>query len=819
MYYRIERQQNILQISDNFASLLNIHHDGSLTFEFRYTVSQSAVITQKAVTVDVSIFTRTVKKPPILSPTKIGNLNSREVIGNILSDMSSAKSALISRENYTIQSRKSDISSKINNESIGEFKRGTPPSQIQQLYSSKIKQIPAGVLRQSNDPKPILDNQDLKVENMSLKVSSSIADDTRRLSHDLILRRGIDPSSISGIAPKFTHATESFLGTLRPSTSSELEEGTLMRLHDHVTLKQGINNVDTTSIKTDDQRLVNVVVSEAQDDIDMPVLLTFFPPKQKMGSKESSDVFVKFQLLDPKTGASIDTVIRPLEISNHINLFRTPTVAPIVKQARSQITSRANLEIRQISDNANEVHVYKKTLYVADVHIDDYTLVGVFPCKAAQNIFVPVDLPERSAILYRVIPAYNGIRGNCFTNIVVKPKKYTPVRALSLTSKITENGIIVEARKLPPDVISIQFLQRNLTIHEKEFTSIGAPYLIDDAARNSDHLSCTYQSAQNNNVYEFAVRLFHHDGVQIVTAVEILEYVAATPGKVDINVSNIAVTHDKTPNVTFTVGIKQLDTNLDVVKNLLENQGIKVYFEDDIQRQREQLKSLLAYSIHRIDLNTGDREDMGVITGESFSDIAVRKNFSSQELKYGHKYRYVITAVTRTPETTFDKFTKTSVDSITKKEYTFSPAKFLHPVALSRGLLVTGAGLKTLYAKSTMEHGTIGVSTEVEISFDDPYVQIIESTAGKFDHYHNVVSWKFQGDISAIDHFVIMKEINGMRMVLGTAHNVFSHGTAQWMHQLTGRDIGEIKYVITPVFSDFKHGLPVYTNSIVVGGI
>lgn len=817
MYYRIERQQNILQVSDNYASLLKIHHDGSLTFEFRYTVSQSAVITQKAVTVDVSIFTRTVKKPPILSPSKIGNLNSREVINNILSDVSSAKSALVNRENYTIQSRKSDISSKINNESIGEFRRGVPPSQIQQLYSSKIKQIPAGALRESNEQKPILDNHDLKVENMSLKVSSSMADDTKRLSHDLILRRGIDPSTISSIAPKFTHATESFMGTLRPTTSSELEEGTLMRLHDHVTLNKGINNVDTLSSKVDDQKLVNVVVNEAQDDIDMPVLLTFFPPKQKMGSKDSSDVFVKFQLLDHVTGASIDTVIRPLEISNHVNLFRTPTVPPIVKQARSQATSRANLEIRQVSDNANEVHVYKKTLFVADVHVDDYTLVGVFQCKAAQNIFVPVDIPERSAIIYRVIPAYNGIRGNCFSSIVVKSRKYSPVRALSLTSKIIDNGIMVEARKLPPDVISIQFVQRNLTIFEKEFTAIGTPQLIDSVARNSDHLSCVFQSARNNHVYEFAVRLYHHDGVQIIVANEILEYIVASPGKVDIEVSNVVVSHEKVPNVTFNVSIKQLDNNLDVVKNLLENQGIKVYFEDDIQLQRAQLKSLLAYSIHRIDLYTGDREDMGVITGETFSDVAVRKNFASQELKYGHKYRYIITAVVRTPETSFESFVKTSIDSVTKKSYSYSPAKFMHPVALSRGVLVTSAGLKTLYTKSTMEHGTIGVTAETEISFDEPHVQIIESTVGKFDHYHNVVSWKFQGDVSAVDHFVIMKEINGMRMVLGTAHNIFSHGTAQWMHQLSSRDIGEIKYAITPVFSDFKHGQLVYTNSIVVG--
>lgn len=816
MYYRIERRNNLLQISENYASLVKEHSDGSLTFEFRYNVSQSAVILKKAVTVDVSIITRTMKKRSIVPADQVGNINPKVVINNILSDFSAAKSVQKSAGNFVIASQKSDISSKINNDAIGDLQRGISPKNVQQLYKSNLKQVSAGSLREANEVKPLLSVQDLKVDDVDEKMLMSSQENTKKLSHDLILRRGIDPSIISTITPKLTHAEDSFKGTLRKSTSSEQDTGTLMRLHDHVILNNTIPNTTFSSSDISDQKLISVVVNEAVDNIDMVVLVTFLPPKQDKKTKNTSDVFVKFQLLDPNTGSSIDTVTKQLDISRHVNLFRTPTISPVVKQARSDNASRANIEIRQVSESANEVRVYKKNLYTSDIHIDDYKLIGVYPCTYSKPAFVQVDLPINSAAIYRVIPSSSGILGNCFSSIVLKPKKYTPVRALALTSKIVDAGILVEARKLPPDVISIQILQRNLTIHEKEFTPVGTPILIDDVARSSDHLSYVFEKANHGYIYEFAVKLYHSDGVQVVTATEIIEYIAATPGKVVVNILDVSVSHDKIPNVIFSVDVAQTENNLDIIKAILETQGNKSYFETDIEKQRSQLKSLLAYSVQRIDLSTGDRENMGTLTTSNFSDIDVGKISGVQNLKYGHAYRYVVTAVARNTETTFDSFVKITKDPFTKKTYQFSPAKFLHPMALSRGVLNTPAGIKSLYSKSTMDHGVLGSSAELEIKFDASGIQIIEAVVSRFDYYHNVITWKYQGDASSVDHFIIMKEINGSKVVLGTAHNSFTHGTASWLHLLSQRDNGEIKYVITPVLSDFNHGSSKYTNSFLV---
>ena len=816
MYYNPPAQFRLLQISDDFASLRHVGAGNLLTFEFRYKISQSSAIKHNAMIVEATVFTRTVTKRPILGRTKFGQIDSRQVIKNILSDMPEAKSAAKNKENYVIHSRKHDISSLINNEIVGDLRRGIHPTYIQKMYSNQLKTVTAGELKENNNLHPIIDILDLKVENIALKVSASLEEDTQKLCHDLILRRGIDPSEVQTISSKMLHASESYLGTLRPRIRHEAEEGTLMRLHDHLILRHGVNDVQSTTVEVEDHKLVNIIVNEPHDDVEAVMSFKFTPPVKKPKSKDTTDVFVKFQLLDPNTGSAIDEIIKPLDVPRHLSIFYTPVHAPIVKLARSKISSRANLEILQMSPNADQVLIYRKNVYTADVHIDDYNLVGVYPCQFAHRTTIQVNLPTYDAAIYRVIPANKRGRGFLYASAVIKPQRYRPVRAISLTSKTIDNGILIEARRLPPDAVSIQFLQRNLTIHEKDFSPVDVPKFISNTVRHGDHLSVITLDVQDHNVYEFAVKLYHRGGEQIITANEIQEYVSPAPGKVDIKISNVTVSHGDEPNVTFNVAINMLDKDIDHVKSLLERHGIKSYFEDDIMNHRDQLKSLLAYSVHRIDLFTGDREDMGIVTVNSFSDNDISKNFASKPLKYGHKYRYIVSAVARAPEPMFELTEKKLVDQVTKKPYSFKPHKFLHPIALRRGLLLSPSGLKTLYTKSALAHGELGTYTEIEVSLDPSPVQIVEANASKFDHYNNIITWRYQGDIASCDHFVIMKDVHGIRKVLGTAHTDFSHHSAQWLHHLTSTDKGEIRYVIVPILNDFKHGQPIVTNDLLI---
>jgi hypothetical protein len=520
--------------------------------------------------------------------------------------------------------------------------------------------------------------------------------------------------------------------------------------------------------------------------------------------------------LDTTTNHAIDTVTRTLDVPTHVRIFKVPFLQPNVQRVRSDISSRANLEIVQVDPRANEVHIFKKSINTAVVNDDDYVLIDVQQLSSGHKTIVQVDSPTYDAAIYRVVPAYSGIVGFTYTNVVIPPKKYRPVRALALTTSIIENGVSVEARRIPPDVIALQFLQRNKTTFEDEFSPISDPQLIDDAVRQADHVAVVTQNVLDNNVYEFAAKMFFRSGTQETITGELLEYILATPGKVDIKVSGINVSHDTEPNVTFSVSLDIVDSNIDAVKALLEQQGIKSYFDGDIAKQRDELKALLAYSIHRINLMTGEREDLGVITQPDFDDSEVRKKFATQSLQYGHKYRYVITAVARSAETVLEKLEKNAVDTVTKKPYSFMPSKFLHPLTLRRGIIVSPAGLKTKYSKTTFEHGVLGSTTIVDVSLDETEPRIIDGSVVRFNKELAIVNWRVEGPMEMIDHFIIMKEVHGLRTVLGTAHTTFQGGVCQWLHKLSSHDRGEFNYVIVPMLSTYKYGSSITTNSLLV---
>jgi hypothetical protein len=165
----------------------------------------------------------------------------------------------------------------------------------------------------------------------------------------------------------------------------------------------------------------------------------------------------------------------------------------------------------------------------------------------------------------------------------------------------------------------------------------------------------------------------------------------------------------------------------------------------------------------------------------------------------------------------FETFVKSKVDSITKKSYRYNPAKFQHPLALDRGILVTPQGLKSRFSKAPMSYGAIGSVTSIEVSFEGQPAKVIEPRAAKFDRYLNVVTWKMLGDINQVDHFVIMKDVLGVRTLIGKAHSEFKDGNCQYLHPITSKDTGAISYVVIPVFNNYESGTEAVTDLVVVG--
>lgn len=820
MYFKFQRKSDLLVVDDDFAHLRSIHKNGDLEFVLYYKVSPSEAIQNDAMTVNVTVFSRTIAKKPLFENTQTGRVDTKRFVNNILTQVPDAKSVAKQQEQFAVAIKNSDILAKVNNEVIGQLKAKVPAKDIVQMNRSKLKLVQAKTIKESAQSKPILTkSMHTSIVDTYSVFSGSIDDDPMKLMTDMVVRQGIDPSHVAGMTHRSVTSRDSLRGTLRPSRTQEHANSPSSRLLNVHLFPASAQRQQLTTNQAGDGEYVQVLTSEPVVDVEIPVRIIVPKHARFVDGSEQSHFFAKFDLVSGRSGGALDSVTRSLDVSKHVQLFSTPRKPPIVKASKSEPSSRATLEIKQVDPGATGVRVYRKIVQASSADIEDYTLFGTYDLKSTdQSLLIRVELPRYSPAIYRVVPvgAYGTI-GFEYTNVVIRPKKFQHLKSIALVAQQVETGINIEARKIPSHVVAIEFKGRNLSTHETDYRNIGSTItFIDDSIRRADYASAVDTLVRPGNVYEYVARLIYDTGTSEQSGDAIIEFIQPAPGKVDTKISDVSVQRDDDINVTFSMSTTIIDTNIDIVRALLKRQDIYDAFQNDVIREREFLKSLIAHNVQRIDLTTGKRDDFGVITDETFSDRDLRKNQSILPLVGGHKYRYEIVALVRSPETMFDTLNKTKRDAVTKRTYTFSPAKFMHPITLSRGTLVSAQGLKTRYSKESMSHGVIGSIETVEVAFDADPARVVDATASRFDKYLNIVTWRVSGPIEHVDHFIVMKEVSGVRSIIGKAHSEFSYGNCQFIHQLSPRDEGALTYIVTPCFNDYAMGESAKTNIVLV---
>lgn len=823
MYFRPQKQTQLLTVEDDFAHLARVMPNGDLSFEFVFSVSQGEVIKNNAKVVAVSVETRVIAPKPLLGTTSRGLVDTRGLVNNLRTATIDAKSTQQTQQTYTVASTNCDLTAFINNDVLPQLRARVPVTSIPYFNRPRLAMVPVSSVKQSNDPQPVLARvtNSLLVPDVEMQLSSSLGEVAQSLMHDMITRQGLDPSYVLQLSSRSSSETATHGGLSNASTAIEKVTDPATRLLNLHLFPPTAGLPPTTTDDIVNTGMVMVLQTTSNDVIDVPVNIVIPNSRLRLEGAQVTQVTVKFELINTSSQLPIDIVTKVLDLTKHVNVYNTPLVPPQVKVSQSQRATHVNLEIRQLDPGATEVQVFKKPFWIASPVVEDYTLVGTYALAAQdQSLLIQVDLPTFSPVIYRVIPVgLQSTQGSEYTNVVVKPARYSPIKSIAMTAVQVDLGIQIEVRHVPTSVVAIQFLKWNMTTHQpvQQYDIVGGDVgFIDDATRQADILTTIDTDVFDGNVYRYVARLVYLDGHTTDYGDATLEFVQPAPGQVDTTIDNLVVNHTTSPNVTFTIATSTLNTDMDAIKSMLENQRLIDQFSGDVQAQRDQLASLVAHQVFRVDLTTGIRENFGVLTSPSFDDSALRKNKTVNPLVYGHDYRYEIYPLLRAPETLFDGFVKTSTDPVTKKTYTWSPAKYLHPHTLNRGTVVTTPGAKQRLAKDPMSFGIIGSVTTVQASFDNDVAQVSDQVASNFDRYLNVVSWKVLGSISQVDYFLVMKQVHGIRTVLGKAHSEFPYGSCQYVHRITPDDVGSIQYVIVPVSSYYRLGVEAVTNTLLI---
>lgn len=359
MYFSVNRSNNVLKLDEAFAELISISASGDLTFRFYYSALRSIAVKLNALKVIVSVTAKSVKQTNSISlddPSKI--------IDNLRKQVSNAKNISQQNEQYQISSRNSDLTSFINNETMPALNAKVPASLIPQLWSSKLVRKSVLELKQQNSTPTILSTLNpITTSDVPTALSSSQNVNASELMFQLI-QSNIDPSNITDLAHRTLTTNDGKSGMFQSNKKQEFETHKSSKLLDHFVFGLSATRDLLKSQAVDDltdEQYIHVLESVNTDLINASIDLTIPRSATIINHTLVSDFWVSFDLVNVN-GITIDSAKKQLNLAKHLTVYNTPIKPPIVSVTKSEILSKANLNIKQIDEKATRVLILKKTI-------------------------------------------------------------------------------------------------------------------------------------------------------------------------------------------------------------------------------------------------------------------------------------------------------------------------------------------------------------------------------------------------------------------------------------------------------------------------
>lgn len=815
----VKKETNIIDVPEEGSAILKeITRDGNF---FRYDVSYRAdprrAVQNNAVTVKIQAS----RKPLIRQPSHLlTGFNPDQLIKNLLQKSSISKDRGRSQKNDAFYVYISDLSAKIPNDKTNVLSlapgisRLVPNIVLNVARSMTLKSV--SELSSQNVILPILENNTSAAIVPQIPRSAVVA---RAVSLNLALQRGIDPAQISGARSNSIQSARKVTGGMiaMPSKSRfNLTDTQKVSLRGD--LVNAINPMNHLQLRRTD--FVNVLTDEPQTTIDVVETLDI-----PVGNLQMDEFFLILTLVD-KNGIEVQSINVTVPHARNVAALQIPVLPPKMEVLQTGVPGKNVIQVKQMDVNATGVSIYRKELRKG-VPITDaaFTFIGNVDCTSNQDFCRMEDVVNNyNTILYRAIPYNdNNTLSAEFASAGVKalkgtgPQKFNKRRSfVALAGDVVNGGISVEIRDIPPGVCLVKLYRRELTVAASPYVLVTAPSLIT----NQESLApifITDNSVKNNRIYEYQTELLYPDGdIEVGASNLVIKFDPITANVVDTTVSKPVVVQTGIDlDVEFTLESSLIQGNLDAVKAALDAQGLSQFYGDALTGERHRLQNIIAYGIRRANLTTGEVEDFGIITNREFSDRKLGAVQGVKPLKSGCEYKYTITTFFRSAETTLTSVER-SVSTGPNSSYMFQPSRWLHPVTLDHGNLVSARSLIRNHSQTTFSFGSVGGITSTVVSLADIVPSIVEAKAQKLGRGSTLIQWRIQGNIQKIDHFIVMLEMVGMRTVVGKCHNISESNYFQFVDSLDSGEHGKLTYYIVPVYYDFARGTEVSTNEVLI---
>lgn len=829
------RQVGTLRVSDNFATLKKITSSesrGGLTspssqdvndelhYIFTYEISQFKALEENALSVEITVKTRNKNRPVLIDDFQ----SKREIAAKVITHRTSIANADAGSIICKVQS---NFESSMNKQVIQAIKNN---SEIENLGIKKNKMMLRTIKYVKENGlidkviKPTSGFYDSKYR-LSLNGNESI--DTRYYRSSIrtllkdLMDQEIAPSEITSQNDRTNSSFENYQGIFKTSKKQfrdvDLAEDVLsLYLYESQENPKKLEDRPEEEFVTTIEQ-INDGLMTIRDIVKLPTSLI----------KENSQLIIKFDLLKSEVLSSgensisvLESVEKTLDIGKTIESYQQVKKPPIVGKFRDQST--IILSIQQVDEKADYVEIYKKTIngskYTNYTKIDEFAL-----SKKDGSLSRRYDNLQDQHTIFRVIAKSSldrKIKSNEFTDVIVTNKKI-PSRHLTLVPILVPGGIQITAYNRNPEIKSALILARNVTLKHNQFIPIGRIYF----SENETEQTIVFSNLKHDHIYEFTSNIIDAKGNEYVssytTFIEFMEYegkalkvVIDNAGGSPQNRNNSIVGSATTSNGDYSFSCRAI-LQKDAIGQMQSALGSTSALYNTLQLLESEASydKLIFFMITRYNVNNGEIANLGIVeSGELMIDSVQSEKFLAETLQPNNEYVYVIQPLIRDPEPAITT-NKEMVDKITKKKYTMNPKQHRHPVLLKYGNIFPLDYIK-FDRKHPALYGKVGVNYVLKIAKKSTAAEILALSAD-LDGDKCLVSWRVGGEISKIDHFVVMTVNENFRRVVGKAHCVETN-VVKFIHELTQKDVGYNHYVIIPVYSNLEVGTPLKTNKILV---
>ena len=792
------RLNSLLNVDDNFATLIevkSVNQQQAAKFEFSFKISQIEALKENAFSVLI-----TVKKPSTLVEPKIvpqdrlgtSTVSAGSIVENILSHKIKLSNINKKNQNDVVATKVADITSKINNHIINIVKNG---EDVSNKGLEKTKIIVSS--KQSNE----LTGNFLKpLKTTQIENPASIEDRSTRLK--LLKQYSISPANVSLLSSKTVTAFSSLTGIYRKDD----------RINKNLFLDQ-LSNHYTSYASQDDRNIqYETRIGQVFDEIvtiNTQIMIYDF-------LNIATSLNVSFELLKTtftqngiRKTIVLDKVDKTINLSRYVGQLSDSSPPSVGLSFNDRETS---LYVKQSKDKKN-FDGSNKTLRIYRKVIDE-DLKSTYERLNVSNVdntsfqeFQKYTYAHRSGenSIYRI----SFENSSEFEDVVFKSPGKKLSSKLIVIPRLIQTGIRVSIiNNSLPEVIAAKLLYRDATIKNKNFSFSNQ---IATFNSNNSNNAITINNLTPYHVYEITTKLIFKNGVEVMSNYSsFLEYV---PYSGDINSEISQLTVDK--DVQFNINASILPDQIGMINSLLSQTNAS-YEVAALRDRPAEFDKFIAFSIIRYNLDRGHVDNLGIIAnGETFVDSSRSLQVSAQQLIQGDRYKYVIYPLVRNPYDVINENVELR-DQETRKMYKINPRKHHHPLTLIKGSVITKRFLDK-NPKDDMLYGSIGTSIEVDIITPKNLPKIQNFIVSFLDKKRLILSWSLSGETTLVDHFILMKEINGVKSIIGKSHCFDDN--LDFIHELTNHDLGNVRFILNPIYQDYSSGASEASNYILINNL